>query len=165
MPTFTLNNQFQNLEPNLPKKGISGLNQKTKKNTTMEFYIFELFLVPDFSLNRKLKPNFPKKGISRQKNVKSELHHWILHIHITLSNKFQLKLTILSFWTKYTQKRYFRSKAKEVSISIEFCISELGQVPNFSLNWRFWFFGPNLPKESISSLKQKSNTTVEFWVF
>ena len=34
---------------------------------------------------------------------KSEHHHWILHIWISLGIKFQLKLTILSFWTKFAQ--------------------------------------------------------------
>ena len=30
---------------------------------------------------------------------KIDHHHWILHIQINLSTKFQLKLTILNFWT------------------------------------------------------------------
>ena len=33
-----------------------------------------------------------------------------------------------------------------MNISIELCIFELVYVPNYSLNWQFWFFGPNLPK-------------------
>ena len=32
----------------------------------------------------------------------------ILHIRISLGTKFQLKLIILSFWTNFTQKRYFQ---------------------------------------------------------
>ena len=44
-----------------------------------------------------------KKGLYRT----SEHHHRILHIRNSLGNKFKLKLTILSFWTKYTQKGYF----------------------------------------------------------
>ena len=37
---------------------------------------------------------------------------------------------------------------------------ELFQVPNFSLNWWFWYFGPNLLKKGISYLKQKNSTFV-----
>ena len=70
-------------------------------------------------------------------NGKSKHYHWILHIQISLnlpekvifgqiekkwtsswnsaywislSTKFQLKLTILSFWTKFIQKGYFQWK-------------------------------------------------------
>ena len=32
-------------------------------------------------------------------------------------------------------------------------------MPNFSLNWRFLFFGPNLPKISISGQKRKKWTS------
>ena len=59
------------------------------------------------------------------KNTKSEHHHWILHIWISLGTKFQLKLTILSFWSKFAQKGYFQLNMEEVSITIEFCISDI----------------------------------------
>ena len=45
-------------------------------------------------------------------NAKSEQHHWILRIWISLGAKFQRQLTILIFWTKLAQKVYFRSKKK-----------------------------------------------------
>ena len=38
---------------------------------------------------------------------KSEQNHQILHIQNSLGTKFQVKLTILNFWIKLTQKRYF----------------------------------------------------------
>ena len=41
------------------------------------------------------------------------------------STNFQLNLTILSFWTKFTQKKYFRLKTEDVNITIEFWIFEL----------------------------------------
>ena len=34
-------------------------------------------------------------------------------------------------------------------------IFELVQVPNFTLNRKVWFFGPDLPKNVIFGLKQK----------
>ena len=74
---------------------------------------------------------------------------------LVLSTNFQLKLTILIFWTKICQKRYFRSKTEKVNIIIEFHIFKLVLVPNFCLNWQFWFFWPDLPKKGFSALKQK----------
>ena len=43
-----------------------------------------------------------------------------------------------------------------MSPTSDFCIFELVLVPNFSLNWQFWFFGPNFPKKGVSRLTQKS---------
>ena len=45
-------------------------------------------------------------------NEKSEQHHWILHIRTRPATKFQLKLTILTFWSKSGQKGYPRSKTE-----------------------------------------------------
>ena len=50
-----------------------------------------------------------------------------------------------------------------MNTTTEFCIFELIYVPNFSLNWQVWFFGPYLPKKSVSGLKQNSAT--EFCLF
>ena len=36
-----------------------------------------------------------------------------------------LKLTILIFWNKFTQKGYLQSKTEKVNTTIEFCIFEL----------------------------------------
>ena len=49
-------------------------------------------------------------------NRKSEYHHGILHILISLGTKFHLKLIILSFWTKFThpKKGYFQLKTEQV---------------------------------------------------
>ena len=49
----------------------------------------------------------------------------MLHIQISFGTKFQLKLTILIFCTKFIQKGYFRSKTEKVNITIEFSIFEL----------------------------------------
>ena len=47
-------------------------------------------------------------------------HHWILHIQISTYTKFQLKLTILIFLTKFTKfKSVSRSKLKiRISASV-----------------------------------------------
>ena len=100
-------------------------------------------------------PNLHKKTVPGRKLKKREQRHWILHIRISLGTKFQLKLTISIFWTNFAQKGCFQSKTENVNTTIAFCVFELVYVPNFSLNWQFWFFGPSLPKKGISSSKWK----------
>ena len=60
--------------------------------------------------------------------------------------------------TKFAQKGCFQSKRKKVNSITEFSIFELVSVTNFSFNWQFWLFGPNLPKKGISTQKQKKWT-------
>ena len=48
-----------------------------------------------------------------------------MHIRISLGTKFQLKLRILIFWTKFAQKEFFQSKTENMNKVIEFCIFEL----------------------------------------
>ena len=56
----------------------------------------------------------------------SEYRHWIVHIWISLCTKFQLKLAILFFCTKFAQKRVSSQKRKNwTNITIEFCMLEL----------------------------------------
>ena len=114
------------------------LQSNTEKvDSKIELCIFELAYVPNFSLNWQFSfsgSSLRKKGISGQKQ-KSEQRHWSLHIWIKLPRKFQLKVIISTFWTKFTQKEDFQSKAEKVNFTIEFCIFKLVYVPNFSLNW------------------------------
>ena len=129
-------------------------------NKTIKFCIVRLVWIPNFTLTSNVEfwgQICPKKIFS-VKNDKSEHHHWMLHIRISLGTKFKLRLTILIFQTKFAQKVYFRSKSAKVNITIEFSIFKLFLVLNFSLNWKFWFFRPYLPKTSISSLKKKKIT-------
>ena len=49
------------------------------------------------------------------KNRKSDHHHLIQHIQISLATKFQLKMTILIFLTKFVQKGFFWSKIEKVN--------------------------------------------------
>ena len=46
-----------------------------------------------------------------------------LHIRIRLDTKFSLKLTILIFWTKFTQKKHFQLKTKKWTPSLNFSYS------------------------------------------
>ena len=66
----------------------------------------------------------------------------MLHIRISLSTKFQPKLTILIFWTKFAQKGYFQPKTDQINHTIKLCVFELPnfqitKLPNFILNGQF----------------------------
>ena len=62
------------------------------------------------------------------------------------------------------QEGYLWSKTGKVNIIIEFRIFKLVLVPNFSLNWQFWFFWPDLPKKGFSGPKQKKWTPHIFYI-
>ena len=53
---------------------------------------------------------------------------------------------------------------EKVNIIIEFLIFKLVLVPNFSLNWEFSFFWPDLSKKTFSGLKQKKWTPLIFCI-
>ena len=59
------------------------------------------------------------------------------------------------YWTKFAKKECFPSRKRTVNTAIKFYILELVLGRNSRLNWHNWVFGPNLPKKSVSGLKQK----------
>ena len=131
--------RFWFLGSNLPEKDIS-------QWTSVLHIRISLVAKFQFKLNFEFWSQIcPKTGILCQ-NRKSEDHYWVLHRRISLDTKFQLKLIILIFWIKFSQKALSRSKTEKVNTTIEFCIIESVQAPNFSLNWTLWFFGSNLFK-------------------
>ena len=71
-----------------------------------------------------LDKNVPKTTFPVQKQT-FEHHHQIQHIRISPGTKFHIKQAILILWTKFVQKGYFPSKARQMNITIEFRISEL----------------------------------------
>ena len=92
------------------------------------------------------------------KNRKSEHHHWILHIQISLRTKLQLKLTIWLFWPDLPKKGFSSLKQKKWAPHIFYVILhiQISLVRNFSSNWQFWFFWPNLPKKVFPVKNWKS---------
>ena len=62
---------------------------------------------PDFIDQTWRKKVFPIK------NRKSEHHHCILQIRISLGIKFHLKMTTFIFWTKFPPTEYFWSEQKK----------------------------------------------------
>ena len=87
-----------------------------------------------------------------------------MHIRISLSIIFHSEQIVLNFWSKFAQKRYLWSKAEKVNVIIEFWLFTLVLVPNFSLNWQFWFFWPDLPKKSFPGLQKKKWTPHIFYI-
>ena len=79
------------------------LGSKTEKmDTTIKLCIFKSELIPNFDWNWQFSffgPNLAKKRLFPAENRKGEQHLSVLHIQISLGTKFQLKLTILIFWT------------------------------------------------------------------
>ena len=152
--------QFRILGTHLPKMGISGQKQE-KVNTTIEFCMFKLVLVPNFILNRQLIfwSRFAQKGyIWSETEKKKKITINFLYIWISLGTKLLLKLIILIFWTKFVQKGYFRSKTEKrghhhwilhiwISLGTEFHFKQ------------FLILGPNLPKNGTSGQKRKTWTS------
>ena len=119
------------------QKGFSGLKQK--KWTPHIFYIIlhiHISLVRNFSSNWQFwffGPNLPKK-VFPVENRENEHYHGILHIWISLGTKFQLKLIILSFRAKFTQKRYFQSKTEQAIQGLQaltFCVVNVNSTVVF----------------------------------
>ena len=72
--------------------------------------------------------------------------------------KFQLKLTILIFSTRFAQKGFFGLKQKKWTPHIFYIILhiQISLVRSFSSNWQFRFFGPNLSKKVFPVENRKS---------
>ena len=116
VPNLCFNWQFWFFWPDLSKNCFSGLKQK--KWTPHIFYIIlhiQISLVRNFSPNWQFwffGPNWPKK-VFPVENRQKEIHHGILYIWISPRTKFRLILIILSFSTKFSQKRYFTLKTEQ----------------------------------------------------
>ena len=70
---------------------------------------------------------------------------------MTLSNKFHF----MQFWNQICPKRVFSVENEKVNITIEFFISELVWVLNFTLNKQLSTLGSNLRKNGIFGRKGK----------
>ena len=148
-------NNFGIWEQICRKKGIS--SQKRKKWTLLlssAYSNWSKYKISAWNNNFDFLEQLCPKTVLPPKN-KGEHHYWVLHCQISLITKLQLETTILIFSSKFEQKRYFGSKPKSVSMTIELCIFRLVYILNFSLKWQFSALGPNLPENSITTLNQK----------
>ena len=107
-------------------------SQKRKKWTpslNSAYLSYASYEISTESDNFELLHQICLKRVFTIKNGKSEHHHWILHIRISLSSKLHLKLGFnfwdLIFWTKFAKKAISGWKRKKVNNIIEFCIIEL----------------------------------------
>ena len=104
--------------------------------------------IPNFSLktdNFNFLGQICSKRVFLVKNRKSEHHHWILHIRISLNTKLQLGQNILIFRTKLAQKRFFPSKTEKVNNTIRFLHIRISLGPKFQLKPSiliFWIKSP-----------------------
>ena len=147
------------------KKGSYFQSKTDKIDTTIEFCIFELVLhqISLWTNNFEFLDQICPRKIFMVKNRKSEHHHWIPFVQISLSTKFQLKLTtwqLLFFWPDLPKKGFSGLKQKKWRPHIFYIILHIhiSLVQNFSSNWQFWCFGPNLTKKGISSWKQNKQS-------
>ena len=128
--------------------------------------MFELEFAQTFTLSWRFwfsGPNLPKKGISDWKQ-KKWTSHWILLIWISLGTKFQLKLAILIFWIKFTQKGYFWSKIEKVKTITEFCIFELILCTKFQLELTILIIWTKFAQRGYFQYKtEKSHFCVQPW--
>ena len=111
----------------MPKKGSYFQCKTDKIDTNIEFCLFELVFVSNFTLDKQFcifGQNLLKKDIygQKQKNWTSSLNS---AYQISLGNKFLLKLKILISWTRFTQEGFFWSKIEKVNTTTEFCIFKL----------------------------------------
>ena len=94
-------------EPNLPKKFFSRLKQKKWTPPVNSAYSnksrYQISVVTD-SFN--FLDQICTKRVFLDKNTKTGHHHRILHIRISLTTKFQLKLTIFSYDQIYRKRPY-----------------------------------------------------------
>ena len=149
---------------NFPQKGSYFQSKTDKIDTTIKFFILKLVFVSNFTLNKQFwyfGSNLPKK-VFPIKNWKSEHNHWIPHIQISLGTKFPLKLTILIFWTRFSQKGFSGLKQKKLTPHIFHIILhiQINLVQNFSSNWEFDFLDQICPKRYFQSKVEKVNISI-----
>ena len=142
---------------------------KTQKmNITIEFYIFELVLVPTFTLNNQLwilGPNLPKKGISCWK-----WKNWTSPLHFAYSNYFEYQISLYTnnfeFRDQICPKRAFsvKNEKSEYHHWILHILNSLGTKFHFKqtiLNFETKF----AQKVYFRSKMKKVNNTIEFCIF
>ena len=144
----------------MPENSITSLNQKWPWLLNAAYSNQSQYEISAWNNNFNLfNQIWPKRPFPVLKG-KSEHHFWTLHIQMSLNIKFQLQITILTFRTKFSQKRSYHSKTKVSITTIKFCIFISALLQHFSLKLQFRFFGPNLPKKGIFNLKQKKWTSL-----
>ena len=106
------------------------------------------------------------KGVFSVWNRKREDHHWILHTRLSLDTKFQLKQTVLIFWTKFSQKGYFLSKTEKIEYHHWVLHIRISLGTKFQLKQIVVNIGTKFSQKGyFLSKPEKVNTTTEFCIF
>ena len=89
-----------------------------------------------------------------------------MHIQISLCTKFRLKLTLLNFWIKLTQKGYFRTKKIHENY-LRILHIEINLDFKFQLQQAILIFGTNFQERVYfrSKTNKKMNIAIEFFIF
>ena len=87
-----------------------------------------------------------------------------MDIEISVATKLRLKLTLLNFWIKLTQKGHFLTKKNENYHRILHI--QINLDSKFQLQQTILIFGTNFQKKYTSGRKHKKmNITIEFFIF
>ena len=111
--------------PNLPKNSSSTQKKKWTASLNFAYSNYSRYQISASTDNFYFLNQICPRRVFLITNRKSEHYHSILHVRISVSTKFLLKLIILFFWAKFAQKENFQPKKVKVNIIIEFCIFEL----------------------------------------
>ena len=93
-----------------------------KRSNGHQYWILHIQI--SFCIKFHFEQTILPRRIFMVKNRKNEYHHWILHIRTSLT-KFQLKLTNLIFWTKFTQKGFLVSLGTKFQLKLSVCLSQI----------------------------------------
>ena len=160
VPIFSLYWQLRYFGPNLPTKGSYFQSKTDKLNIAIEFCIFELVFVSNFTSKKfKFLDQIYQRKIFIFKNRKSEYHHWIPRIQISLVTKFQFKLTTLIFLSRFTQKKFFWSKTVNTTYFLHNSAYSNTSSAKFQLQLIILFFWIIFAQKGISSRKQNKRTS------
>ena len=100
------------------------------------------------------------------KNRKSYHHRWIVHIQISLGTKFQLKLTILIFWTKFAPKMVFSVENGKSEQHHQILHIRINIDTKFQLKLSILIFWTKFFQKGFFWWKTKKvNITIEFFIF
>ena len=119
--------------------------KREKVNIIIEFSLFKLVLLLNFSLNWQFWvfwPDSPKKVFFWPKTEKVNTIYFLHNsAHSNWSSvKFQHNMKILIFWIKFAQKGIFGQKLKKLTSYWTPHIKISILVPNFCFNWQFLFY-------------------------
>ena len=104
------------LWPNFLKKGNYFHSKTDKIYATIEFCVFELVFLSNFTLNNfEFLDQICPRRIFMVKNRKSEHHHWIVHIRISFGSKFSLNWQL---WRGLRKKGFYDLKQKKWTLPL-----------------------------------------------